>query len=888
MRRAPRTGDEAPPRAPAWRRYLHFWGTRVDDDVDAELAFHVDMRVQDYLARGMSEADARAAARSRLGDLHGARDACVNIGQRRQRRMTRARIIDTLVQDARYGARTLRRQLGWTVVAVLTLALGIGSTTAMFGVVNSLILHPLPYRDADRVFMVWRVDPVHSVMMSGSPDGGRAYELSATTLEGIEPYGGNDMTLSGRGDASTVRVGVVRSSFLSFAGLKTIVGRGFSRNETQSSGARVAMISEQLWRSRYGSAFDILGQSIVLNDKAYTIIGVTEAAMRLPDPGGAQPLAWLPVNTDSMSYSRSLVARLRRGASKASAERELGQILNRITPPGAKPFEVRLAAPAEMVAFRDSLFLLSGAVAMLMLVACANVAHLLLARGATRQRELAIRAALGAGRGRLARQLLTESLLLAAVGCSVGVGFGFVIVRALIAARPASLNQLAQTQLGGRALAVAVAVSIATALMFGCTAAFHALRRTNADSLRTTSQSDGATRGTHRLRSLLVVTEMALSAMLLVGATLVVRSVARLQRVDPGFASSGLYALPIALPLSQYPTVPEREAFARAALDRVRMLGDVDAATIAGGAPPNAAGYMMGDLEGDGIAPNSSAGFLAFNNVADNYFALLRTPVIAGTVFRPGSATRHEVIVSQGMAKKLWPGTSAVGHRIRVASRGTTANDWSTVIGVVGDMALRSLSGDRSEPQLYFPLGQADWPSEITIIARVRGASDLVAALRPIVPGMDHRLAPPAVRTIDGMLADTISKQRFTMTLLAAFAGLAVVLSAIGLFGVMSYVVTQRTREIGIRVALGATPRRVAQTIVSRGLLLSVFGLLLGLGASMWGTKLIRGSLYGITATDPASYLMAGMLLLGVCGLACAIPTRRAVAIDPTIAMRGD
>jgi putative ABC transport system permease protein len=376
--------------------------------------------------------------------------------------------------------------------------------------------------------------------------------------------------------------------------------------------------------------------------------------------------------------------------------------------------------------------------------------------------------------------------------------------------------------------------------------------------------------------------------MLLVGASLVVRSVVNLQHVDPGFSTHGAYSFTLRLPRSRYPSPQEREAFASSVLKRVKTLANVSAATVGFGAPPTAGGYMMGQLEGDGITPKDVPGFLAYNNVADDYFNTLQIPIVSGHMFSAGADARREVVVSQGLAKQLWHGESAVGRRMRFGRTDGKTNDWLTVIGVVGDVTFRGLQDDKSEPLLYYSLDRKNWPAEVTIVARARSDADLIGALRPIVPTIDARLTPPAIRTMDAMLAETIANQRFTMTLLATFAALAVALSAIGLYGVLSYVVTQRAREIGIRVALGATPAHVARAIVVRGLALCTLGLVIGLGASVWGTKLIRQSLYGVKPTDPASYLAAAALLLTVCLLACAIPLRRAVGIDPTIAMRGD
>jgi predicted permease len=883
--------DDEPVRVPAWRRYVRFWGPRVEADVDDELAFHLEMRVRDYVARGMSERDARAAASTRLGNLRGARAACLTIGHRRTRRMTRVQTIDALIQDLRYAMRTLVRQMGWTSVAVLTLALGIGASTAVFSVVNSLVLHPLAYAHADRIVSVWRTDAKSHISLSPSTKVAEAWQQQSHAFERIELFAPTDMTMTGVGDATVIHATAVDSDFVKFTGIPMLRGRSFVPAETHKLGVRVAMLSEQLWRDRFGADDDVLGKTIRLDDKPYTVIGVTRSSLQVPSYGDTRTDVWVPFGSDSVGFGVNNIARLKPGQNEAAVVKELDEILTRTNLPeiaSTKSFVAELRRPGDMVGFRSSLYLLSGAVALLLLVACANVSHLLLARGATREREIAIRVALGAGRGRLIRQLLTESLILAAIGCAGGVLVGLAGVRALLALRPPSLHQLALTHLDGRAVAVALVVSAITGIAFGFTAAFQAIRRTTADSLR-----DGTVNGTagsqgQRLRSFLVITEMAMSAALLVGAVLLIRTVVKLQHVDPGFNVADLYSLKIDLPQSRYTTSQDQRAFATQVLERARHLSTVASADLAMYTPPNV-GFMIATLEAEGVpAAGGGAPLIAMNTVDSAYFRLIGAR-LRGSRFDAGSSDRNEVIINESLAEKLFPGQEAIGKRIRFKPTSTKLGEqkWMQIVGVAGNVATIGLSADRGEPMMYFPVNTHDWPA-MTLVVRAKPGSDPTAALRAIVPSLDSRLAAPAVRTVQDQLAETISTQRFTMTLLAVFACLAVLLSAIGLYGVISYVVTQRRREIGIRIALGATPRAVARAVVARGLVLSVLGLAIGLVASVWATKLIKSTLYGVTGTDALSYAATGALLLAVSILACLIPMRRAMAVDPVIAMRGE
>jgi putative ABC transport system permease protein len=719
-----------------------------------------------------------------------------------------------------------------------------------------------------------------------------AWRAQSRTLETIEGYTTKDVTLTGRGDAAMIHAANVQPTFPAFTGIGLLRGRTFLHEETLPGGPRVAIVGEQMWRERFGAAQDVIGQKITLDDKPFTVIGVAPAALRVPASFQLRTDVWLPLIADTANYGDLTVARIRAGVRPEAAARELDAIIERsgLQPKtGSAKYVVRLVRAGDMVGFKSSLFLLSGAVALLLLVACANVAHLLLARGATRERELAIRTALGAGRARLTRQLLTESLLLAAGGCVAGIAVGFAGVKVLSAFRPSSLAQLALTRVDDRALLVAVAIAVITGLAFGLTAALHAVRHTTSDSLRATGMSGTAAPRTHKLRSVLVVTEMALSALLLVGAALLVRSVINLENIDPGFDTRELFAMKIDLPRDRYPVSETRVEIIERVTAAARALPGVTSVSTGRATPPDIGGMMMAQLEADVAGGETAPNIMPFNTVAPDFFRMLGVR-IDGPGFGPSSVERGDVVINKGLAKKLWPNQSAVGRKLRFPPAGEKNNgsDWHSVVGVVDNVPVHGLTTSRDEPILYYPIDKKSAPFTWTIAVRVTRGTDPVAALQRIVKTIDPRIVPPPVATVDAQLTQSISTQRFTMTLLGVFASLAVVLSAVGLYGVISYVVTQRTREIGIRIALGATPRHVARAIVARGLILSAIGIAAGLAIGSWGTVLIRSALYGVTGTDPISYAATAVLLVMISILACLIPMRRAMRVDPVIAMRGD
>ena len=878
-------------RAATWRRYLRFWGPRAEADVDDELEFHVEMRAREYMARGMGDVEARAAALRRLGNLAAARSECVAITSRRERRMTRAQLVDAFVHDVAYAWRTLGRQKGWTFVAIITLALGIGANTAVFSVVNTLLLRPLPYPDADRIAIVY-LEPTEGnttgmqMLVNPNTPTVRAWRDGSRAFESMEPYIRDDRSMRETdGTISVVHTASILRTFPEFAGVRPLLGRVFTDAEAARA-ERLVVIGEPFWRARFGADPQILGKPMTIDQHPYTIIGVMPAALRLPRLGGDATDVWLPLNLREDAMGLSVIGRLRPGVPIVDATRELDRVAASSTLPGAPTpdFRVKLTPPSQMVRFRASLVMLSAAVALVLLIACGNVAHLVLARTATRQRELAIRAALGASRARIVRQLLTESLILSVAGCIGGLLVGWAGLQVLVSMRPASLPELIAARMDGLTLLLTAGLSIGTGLAVGALGAFSAGRHSAHDALKSGALSASQSRRQRRLRSLVVTSEMAVSMVLLVGAILLVRSMLHLQRIEPGFEAAGLYAIEIPLHTASYPTPAARGAFVAQVHERVAAIQGIEAVTVSAGAPPSRS-FMIGGLQVEG-EPNPPAGttsFIDYNGVDPNYFQTMRIRLVEGSTLARYEDDSTQVVVNAGLAKKYWPGKSALGRRLRVVYNGK--GDWKTIVGVVGDAFTGGLTSEAADPMLYMVNRELFQP---VLIARVKAGFDPVPTIRAIVSQLDPMLAPVTVSNLDDAMKRSIAGPRFTMILLVSFTLLALVLAAVGLYGVMAYSVAQRTREIGIRIALGATRRDVARSVMWQGTALALLGAGIGLFGARWGSRLLEHMLYGVARSDAASFALGAAVLVGTAALACIVPMRRAVAVDPLVAIRAD
>jgi putative ABC transport system permease protein len=858
-------------------------------DVEEEIKLHLALRAEQLMNEGHPPTAAYEEAVRRFGPLHESRARLVDAARHREVRMRRSELFGDLGQDLSFALRTLVRGKVWTTITISTLALGIGATTAVFSVVSNLLLHSVPYPSPDRIVIIDQQprggnNTGMSISVTSNGRVARSFVEQSKSFERIEAYSENTTQLRDTdGGTSEFNTAAVAPTFGSFAGRTPIIGRMFTDDEAQTN-ARVVLLGESIWRQRFGGDQHVLGRAIWLGDSLYTIIGVAPAMMRMPRVTSDPVDGWLPLNLHDDKANVMLVGRLRPGLTAEAASRELNAIADRVTDKTSQQsgLAVRVSSPSDLLRFGDTLRLLAVAVALVLLVACANVAHLLMTRNAARQRELAVRVALGAGRMRLLRQLVTESLLVTGAATAAGIAIAWLGLRGIIAARPASLVELRDVHLDATALIAALATAIVIGLVFGTLGIWQFAHGTH-DALKSGATSVSASKRGDRLRSIFVISEMAMSAALLVGAVLLVRSVRHLQQTDIGIKPHGLYMMNLALPASHYATPAARAQAMATIAQQIEHMPGVAAMSVAS-TPPGWRAFMIGALEaeGDTPAPADAMGFVDRNNVQPTFFATTGIKLLEGSTFTDTSAQSDQVIVNEGFAYSRWTHGSVLGHRIRVAFHGT--GDWKRIVGVVGNAAIGGPLTDGKKPLLYMP----EHGQGATIMVRAKGESDLLPALRDLIRQIDPAIRLTKIDAMDNVIARSIDAPRFVMVLLSLFTVLAVVLAMIGLYGVMSYMVTQRTREIGIRIALGAPAARVARAVIARGVGLAAIGGVLGLLLSRWGGKLIEHQLYGVGRSDPVSFILGASALLLTAVLACIIPTRRALSVDPITAIRAD
>jgi putative ABC transport system permease protein len=804
--------------------------------------------------------------------------------------------MDSLLKDIRYGVRSLLKRPGFTAIALVTLAFGIGANTAIFTVVNALLLKPLPYQDPDRLVWIGEISPQTTDEVI---PGAHFLEWSeqSQAIERIAVYNNHNLTLSGAGEPQRLECGQVSSGFFPMLGVQPLLGRNFLAEEDRPGGDRVVILSHGLWQRLFNGNQNTIGQSITLDDQSYSVVGVLPPDFRFFQPFELWvPLALNPQQERGNQQISILsgIARLKSGVSREQAETELDAIRRRFesSKPANTPLfsgQVRLTSLHQKLVgnTRSLLFILLGAVSLILLIACANVANLLLSHAVLRQKEFAIRAGLGAGRLRLMRQMLTESLLLALSGGLLGLLLAFWFKEALVALAATNtlgdVSHLTNINIDAKVLGFTLLASLLTGTLFGLVPAFQFSRPNLNNFLKEGGRGTGFRRG--RLRHLLMVTEVALAIVLLVGAGLLIRSFVNLLKVNPGYSPNNLLTLRVSLPDTRYEERGPREAFYREILERVSSLPGVDSVGAINHLPLTS--FTLGGwlrIPGRPQTPANERPGTPIGVVTPDYFRAMSIPLRTGRTFteRDNGDSPRVVILSEALARELFPNEDSIGKQVWVPGPG---KDTPTVIGVVGDVRHEGLDQDVT-PQVYVPYQQQP-PGSMTMV--IRTTTDplvLAAAVRNQVLAVDRSVPVYEVGTMEQRLARSVSPRRFNLLLLGAFAVLALALAALGVYGVISYLVTQRTHEIGIRMALGAQTSDVLRVLIAQGIASVALGVLLGLAAAWMLTRLMTSLLFGVTPTDTATFVSVSAVLIAVALLACYIPARRATKVDPLVALR--
>ncbi len=809
-----------------------------------------------------------------------------------------------LLQDLRYGARMLLKSPGFTSIAVITLALGIGANTAVFSLVNSILLRQLPFREPAQ--LVWvssrRTAPgKYSFTLPDFID----YRDQNRSLSGIAAYTPWSANLTDQGEPEQLQGLRVSDNAFELLGVEAGAGRALAPGDDAPGQQYVAVLSHGLWQRRFGSDPQLVGKKLTLNGASYTVVGILppqfffptrEAELVVPLAPDADPLRSMRSSTN---FLRAL-ARLKPGVTREQAEADLTAVAERIRREypvaNAQKLGVTLSPLHEEVvgAFRLALLVLLGAVGMVLLITCANLANLALARAAGRRREMAVRAALGGTRRRLVQQLATESLLLALLGAGLGLLLAFYGIDLLLALSPATLPRAAEVGVDFRVLGFTLALSLLAGVIFGLAPAWQATRLNLNEELKGSGRGTGGEQQ-NRVRSLLVVSEIALSVVLLAGAGLLIKSFLRLQVANPGFEAGNALAIRLSLPKSQYSNRAAVTAFYEKLRPQLESLPGVEAVGIVSALPLSGVGFSIPfTIEGRATSPDET--HRADYRVVDaGYFRALKIPLISGREFngRDTAETPRVALISQNLARRHWPNGSPLGARLRINDNNQGPRPVE-VVGVVGNVKHFSLD-DEPAPHIYLPVHQAHedgvaWltNTQYWLLRTTVDPLTLSAAARREIQAVDRNAPASNIRSMEQYLAASIAPRRFNLRLLTIFAGSALILAGAGLYGVISYVVAQRKRELGIRIALGARAGDVLKMVIGQGMALAIIGLALGLLAALALTRLMVGLLFGVSATDPLTFIIIALMLTLVALLACYIPARRATKVDPLVALKNE
>jgi predicted permease len=863
--------------------------SEMERELDEELRHHIERQTEQNIRMGMSPEEARYAARRAFGGIDQAKE--------RSRDERGVRLIDELWQDLRYGAHMLLKNPGFTLIAVITLALGIGANAAIFSVVNAILLRPLPSKESDRLVWLYSVYP-QIRGDSHSPADFLDYQAQNQSFEQMAAFRNLSFTLTGEGQPERIDGRIVTANYFSLLGIEPALGRNFTPKDGEAGAGRVILLSYSFWQRRFNDDPKAIGKALTLNGESATVVGVmppgfNEGGLNLwvnphrivPDlaTGSRQDLTTVRNN----NYLR-VIARLKPGVALPQAQTDINTITARLQQqyPNTNAFRnVQIVPLLERVVgdLQPTLLILFGAVGLVLLIACANVANLMLVRATARQKEIAIRAALGADRWRILRQLLTESLLLASLSGICGWLLAIWGVDLIVSFSPANTPRLSEIRLDSQVFIFTLGVSLFTGLIFGLIPAMTASKFSLTETLKEGGRGAATGISRHRARRLLVIAEVAIALVVITGAGLLLRSFDKLQTVNPGFDPDKLTTLLVWMSEAKYLNPSISRGFIKELNDRLAALPGIDGVAISNDLPILGTDSRT-SFEIEGRPPAGEAVQIGRHAVGKGYFQAMRIPLRAGREFteRDNEKVPQVIIINETAAQIMWPGEDPVGKRLRLFGQ-----DWAEVIGVVGDV---KHDGLHEPPFMHAYLSNLQFPWGVLRVAlrsQLNQASLITSAQRE-VRAIDANQPVSNIITMSEILTDSMGTRRLAMSLFSLFAAIALLLTAIGLYGVMAYSVSQRTREMGIRIALGAQTGNVLRLVVKQGMILAAIGVVLGLTTSFAMTRLMRTMLYEVSATDPVTFIFAPLLIGVVALLACWIPARRAANVDPIVALRNE
>jgi predicted permease len=882
-------------------RFFQFpWRSRsqIDRDVDTELEFHLEMRVSELLAEGLTTEQASAHARREFGDVEFTRAYCRDVDRASERSKRTADRLGELGQDISYTLRTLRRNPGFAIVSIITLALAIGANTAIFSVAQAVLLKPLPYGHPESLVAFYEVRATNPDPRQLSAPNIAEYRMQQHSLTGLAVYYTRPSTWrTGDSDPRVVRAMRVSANMFDILGVRALLGRAFVAGDDASDLGTKVVLSYQFWRHELGGDPNVIGRKVELNNTPYDVIGVMPRGVNVDESEDV----WIPFDMSGdlahasitrKQYVYEVIGRLKPGITLDAARADLEVISKRMGTefPDINGDLHATVAPLQQIFARNvkqPVLLLLGAALLILLIACANLTNVTLSRAMSRRGEMAVRAALGAGRARLVRQLLTESLLLSMAGGGIGVALAVIGTRALLAINPYALPGIFDARVDGRVLAFSVAVAIGTGVLFGLAPAIAASRADLHDALKDRGRGGTGGRVGERIRRGLVVAQVGLTVMLLIGAGLLVRSFREITTVRLGYDPSNVLTAQLRVDGASYDSsTVVNQFYDRLFADLIRVPGVVAAGAVMQ-LPSQGQQFSGMYVEGSSANPNRLPD-IAYTMVRGEYFRALRIPIVAGRIFSdtdlPDGA--KVAMINESAARLYFPKGNAVGSRVRIGPN--PAAPWVTIVGVVGDMR-DGANWRPPAPTIYDNARQQTWWTSLSIVIRTSGDPAAAAPmLRSAVRTADPSLALRDVATLDEMIGQSLSTRRFALGIAACFAVLALVLAAVGIYGVLAYSVTARTREFGVRLALGATVASVVGLVVRQGLGWSIAGLAIGIGGALAFGKVLASSLFGITASDPFTFAAVSCGLIVIVLIACIVPAARATRVDPIDSLRAE